>query len=143
MASPPPAPPAPPAPPSSRLPRLAAATQSGAYDLRAEAMLVGEDWLVCIWGGERPHLGAVAMATPRPSLAEAGRTSATASVFCYVGHKEDELAKAAAERLAAGLDAKVVVAAGMHWEAIDAKGIQKVRENCQQLVAELLVKMAG
>jgi hypothetical protein len=123
--------------------RVKAATNSGAYDLEGEALRLGPDWVVCIWGGEAPHVGAVAMATPRPSLADPERISATASVFAYVGHKEDDLAKATAEVLSAALNAKVVVTAGMHWDGIDAKGIEQVKENVGMLIDNLLREMAA
>ncbi len=123
--------------------RARAATHSGAYDLQAEALRLGPDWVVCIWGGEAPHVGAVAMATPRPSLADPEVLSATASVFTYVGHKEDDLAKAAAEVLSAALDAKVVVTAGMHWDNIDADGIEMVKNNARALIDSLLQEMGA
>lgn len=123
--------------------RARAATHSGAYDIQGEALRLGPDWVVCIWGGEAPHVGAVAMATPRPSLADPERMSATASVFAYVGHKEDDLAKAAAEVLSAALNARVVVTAGMHWEGINADGIEKVRQNARDLIDKLLKEMTG
>lgn len=106
-------------------------------------MRLGPDWVVCLWGGEAPHVGAVAMATPRPSLADPERLSATASVFAYVGHKEDGLAKAAAETLSSGLNAKVVVTAGMHWDGIDARGIEQVKNNSEALIKSLMKEMSG
>ena len=60
--------------------------------------------------------------------------STTASVLCYSGHKEDELAKSAAKKLAAALDTKVVVTAGIHWDNLSAGGIQKVMRNSETLV---------
>jgi len=93
-------------------------TNEGAYDLEASVRLIGKDLLVAIWGGEKPHIGAVAIAQPRPSLRDPAITGATASVFCFLGHKEDEPAKAAAEILAATLNTQVVVTAGMHWDNI-------------------------
>lgn len=123
------------------LPAVTAQTNSGSHDLAAEARWLGPDLLVGIWGGPAPHIGAVAMAQPRPSLADPRRTSATASVFTYVGHKEDRLAQAAAEFLAAGLDCKVVVAVGCHWEGLDAAGIAQVRQNARKLSALLLSRL--
>lgn len=109
----------------------------GGYALAAEARWVGADLLVCIWGGEAPHIGAVAMATPRPSLADPQATSATASVFTYVGHKEDRLAQEAAEALAAALNCRVVVTAGCHWDGLDAQGIGQVKQISRELVDQL------
>ena len=110
-------------------------------EICAEAVWIGQDLLVYIWGGEKPHIGAVAMAQPRPSLADPAKVSATASVFTYLGHKEDELVKAAAEGLAAALDCKVVVAAGVHWDGLDAAGIGQIKAGCADLLARLLPKL--
>ena len=43
-------------------------TAEGSYDLEASGQWLGPDLLVAIWGGEKPHIGAVAVAQPRPSL---------------------------------------------------------------------------
>ena len=118
-------------------------TEEGAYDLEAYVRLIGKDLLVAIWGGEKPHIGAVSMAQPRPSLKDPNVTSATASVFCFVGHKEDELAKAASEILAAALNTQVVVTAGIHWDNITKEGIQKVIDNSVILIDLILEKIAS
>ena len=83
------------------------------------------------------------MAQPRPSLKDPKTTSATASVICFVGHKEDELAKAASEILAAALNTQVVVTAGIHWDNIAEEGIQKVIGNSEILVDMILNKLAS
>ena len=117
-------------------------TNEGEYDLAASIRQIGQDLLVAIWGGEKPHIGAVAMAQPRPSLRDPEVTSSTASVFAYVGHKEEELAKAAAEILAATLKTNVVVTAGIHWDNLSPEGIQRVIENSNILVEMILDKIA-
>jgi hypothetical protein len=113
-------------------------TNEGTYDLEASVRRVGEDILVAIWGGEKPHIGAVSVAQPRPSLKDPEITSATASVICLLGHKEDELAKAASEILAAALNTTVVVTAGIHWDNLTAEGIQTVVRNCEILIDLIL-----
>ncbi|UCG05867.1 MAG: hypothetical protein JSV83_18440 [Desulfobacterales bacterium] len=118
-------------------------TSEGEYDLSASVRLIGQDILVAIWGGEKPHIGAVAMAQPRPSLKDPEITSSTASVFSYVGHKEDELAKATAEILAAALKTKVVVTAGIHWDNLPEEGIQRVIQNSEILVEMILEKIVN
>ena len=117
------------------------ATDEGQYDLSASIRQIGRDLLVAVWGGEKPHIGAVAMAQPRPSLRDPEVTSSTASVFAYVGHKEEELAKAAAEILAATLKTNVVVTAGIHWDNLPPEGIQRVIENSNILVEMILEKL--
>jgi hypothetical protein len=118
-------------------------TSEGAYDLEASVRRVGSDVLVAIWGGEKPHIGAVAVAQPRPSLKDPQITSATASVFCLLGHKEDALAKAASEVLAAALNATVVVTAGIHWDDLSPEGIQMVVTNSEILIDLILDRLAS
>jgi hypothetical protein len=117
------------------------ATREGSYDLEAGVRRIGEDFLVAIWGGEKPHIGAVSVAQPRPSLQDPAATSASASVICLLGHKEDELAKAAGEILAAALNTIVVVTAGIHWDHLDEAGIQQVIRNSQILVEMILSRV--
>ena len=115
-------------------------TDTGAYDLTASIRIIGSDLLVAIWGGDKPHIGAVAVAQPRPSLKDPAVTSSSASVICLVGHKEDELAKAAAEILAAALKTQVVVTAGIHWDNLSPEAIQRVVHNSESLVDMILEK---
>jgi gallate decarboxylase subunit D len=110
----------------------------GGFLVEALCQRLGNDYLVAIWGGAA-HIGAVAMAQPRPSLADPARMSASASVFCYVGHKEDELAKKASEKLAAALEAKVVVTAGLHWDNLKVAEIEQIVSNVFAVI-ELIVK---
>jgi gallate decarboxylase subunit D len=113
------------------------------YDLEAAVRSIGEDLLVAIWGGERPHIGAVGVAQPRPSLKDPDQISSTASVFCLLGHKEDDLVKAAAQILAATLNTTVVVTAGIHWDNLDAAGIRQVLRNSELLIDLILEKTAS
>jgi len=112
-----------------------------ARNIEAEAVWVGGDLLVYIYGGEIPHIGAVAAATPRPSLRQPNQRSATSSVLTYVAHKEDDLAKQVAEALATALDTRVVVTAGIHWDDLDRAGIEQVIKNSRQLIAALIDRL--
>ena len=117
---------------------LSVSTGSGRLDLTAQALWVGPDLVVVVTGGELPHVGAVAVAAPRPSLADPAITSATASVFTYPSHKEDRLAQATAELLSAKLETRVVVTAGCHWDNLDTEGITQVSANGRRLGLMLL-----
>lgn len=117
---------------------LSVSTGSGRLDLMAQALWVGPDLVVLVTGGELPHVGAVAVAAPRPSLADPSLTSATASVFIYPSHKEGHLAQATAELLAAKLETRVVVTAGCHWDNLDPDGITQVSANGRRLGLMLL-----
>ena len=113
-------------------------TNEGKYDLSAGVRLIGDDILVAIWGGEKPHIGAVAAAQPRPSLKDSNVMSSSASVICYLGHKEDELAKTAAETLAAALNNNVVVTAGIHWDNLSQEDIRRIKKNSEILLNSVL-----
>ena len=114
-------------------------TNTGSFDIEAGVKRIGDDLLVAISGGEKPHIGAVSVAQSRPSLKNPDNVSATASVICFPAHKEDELAKAVSEVLSAALDTRVVVTAGIHWDNISEDGIMKVINNSKILV-DLILK---
>lgn len=118
-------------------------TAEGAYDLEASVRWIGKDLLVAIWGGEKPHIGAVAVAQPRPSLRDQRLTSATASVFCYPGHKDDTVAKEAAEKICSALNTNVTVTVGIHWENIDDAAISRVVENSRHLATMIIERITA
>jgi hypothetical protein len=109
-------------------------TREGNFDLTASVTKVGQDAVVVIWGGERPHIGAVALADPRQSLKNPEKLSATASVLCLLGHKEDAIVKSASERLAAAADRPVVVTAGIHWDNLQESDLNQVIKNGEILI---------
>lgn len=118
-------------------------TDKEAHNLEAFVKEIGKDLLVAIWGGDRHHIGAVAVAQPRPSLENHALRSATASVFCYLGHKDDIIAKEAAERISSALNTNVAVTAGVHWENLDEAGMRDVVENSRQLVKMIIEKVTA
>ena len=118
-------------------------TDKEAYNLETFAKEIGQDLLVAIWGGKKPHIGAVAVAQPRASLKDKSVVSATASVFCYLGHKDDIVAKEAAEKLSATLNTNVTVTVGIHWDDIDEGGIKTIMANSRQLVNMIIEKFGA
>lgn len=115
---------------------------SGTYRLWAELIPVGNDWLVTLQGGEAPHIGAVAVAQSRPSSSDPQQASASASVICIGSHKEDEIARSAALRLAAAAGSVVTVTAGMHWDDLPQEDIATIVELADTLVDQLLAEIA-
>lgn len=116
-------------------------TQQTSFVIEARALQIGADMLVCIWGGNRPHIGAVAAAQPRPSLADQNRRSATCSVLTYPGHKEDEVVKLVSERLSASLDTQVVVTAGIHWDELKQNEISIIESRIEEIICQLTAKL--
>jgi len=113
------------------------AAKSGKFLIEALVQEIGEDLLVSMWGGTRPHIGAVGIAVPRPSLADVNRFSATSSNFTFTGHKEDLLVKEVSEVLAASLRKNVVVTAGIHWDALKPRDLGVVQKLARQLADKI------
>ena len=113
----------------------------GRFKIQGLVQKVGQDILVSMWGGTLPHIGAVGMATPRPSLKDPKKTSATSSTFTYVGHKEDAVVKRVSERLAARFKTNVVVTAGIHWDDLTSHEIQIIAHLTQKLSDQILKKL--
>jgi len=111
--------------------------KKGNFKVSAQVNVIGSDVLVILWGGTNPHIGAIGVAQPRPSLKDSEIVSATSSVFTFLGHKEDVVAKEMSEELARNLNRKVVVVAGMHWENLHDEGIDEVIRICKRLKAKI------
>lgn len=109
--------------------------------MEGSANRTGNGVVVLILGGEEPHIGAVAIAIPRPSLKDKTKTSATCSVYTLLGHKDDALAKPTAERLARELNEVVVAIAGIHVEAATEEEIRIVTDNSRNVIEHLLQQM--
>jgi len=110
--------------------------QRSSFNASLSLQPLGDDLQVVIWGGERPHVGAVAVAEPRVSRTDPSRTTASSSVICLSGHKEDELARDAALRLAIVSRGAVAVTAGLHWDQLDADDIKEVLLLCDELIRD-------
>lgn len=101
----------------------------------------GNGLIVSILGGQTPHAGAVAIAVPRPSLKREEKLSVTSSVFTLVGHKDDEIARPIAEKLAKQLNQVTIVAAGVHIDAASKADIRKLVANSNRAAEKLISKV--
>lgn len=113
----------------------------GPFKIHGHVQEMGQDLLVSIWGGTKPHIGAVGVAIPRPSLRDPQKWSATSSNFTFIGHKEDILVKKISEGLASHLKRNVVVIAGIHWDGISNKEIKTIENLTQKLQNQILRRL--
>jgi hypothetical protein len=105
--------------------------------LEARVEEMGEDLVVAVGGGERPHVGSVVLAQPVPSK-KPGRTwSASCSVLTIPPHKEEPIARGIATRPAEALGRVTVVTGGVHEEGLDADGIACDLRLGEELAGEL------
>ena len=112
------------------------------YTVDAEVRLLGEDVLVILSGGTKPHIGSIAVAHPRPSLTEEEIVSSTSSVYNFLGHKDHVIAQRVAEMLSSRLNRNVVTVAGFHIDKITQEGITRVIENCDELAKNIYNEVA-
>lgn len=96
-----------------------------------------------VGGGDRPHVGCVALAQARPSTADPGRTSATTSLLAIPPHKEGPLATRLAGALATVTGGVVVVSAGIHDDDLSARGIATYVALMDELEAKLVEALRG
>jgi hypothetical protein len=121
--------------------RFTVEISKGRFKINGMVQEIGQDLLVSIWGGTRPHIGAVGIATPRPSLRDPKKWSATSSNLTFLGHKEDTIVKKISEKLSAQLRRNVVVTAGIHWDEITSKEIKDVQNLTQKISDQILKKL--
>lgn len=102
-------------------------------EISLSATLLGKDILISLTGGEK-HIGAVAVAEPRPSLASPDKTSATASVITLLGHKEDSIARETALIIASKFKVVTTVVCGIHLDKASPDDIKEICAKVSKLV---------
>lgn len=101
----------------------------------------GDQLTAVVRGGERPHVGAVAVAVPRPSLRDPFKTSSTSSVITLLGHKDDEIARPVSERMSKALNRVVVVVAGVHVDRASRRDIEVLKSNSFKCAAKAVPRL--
>lgn len=113
---------------------------AGKLRLSAEAWPAGEDWVVCVQGGDTPHVGAVALACPCASPADtADQITAFVSVLTAPGHRDDELARKLALRMCKALRRNISLSVGIHIHNATREEIATLVKNAEDAVAGLLL----
>jgi len=113
----------------------------GKFKVEATCIVTKDGILTIIFGGEKPHIGAVALAMPRPSLRDHRKTSATTSVLTVIGHKDDEIAKPAAEFVAKKFKVPTVVVAGVHVDKATEQDVKTLFTNAMKTVSQIVNRM--
>jgi len=91
-------------------------------------------------GGEKPHVGGVVLALPRPSLSGKG-WSADVYITPVSGHKDVDVAKTVAEQLARELRCPVVVTAGIHSDQLCPEELSEIISHCDTLTRTALTSI--
>lgn len=104
----------------------------GRLQVVARGWDTGRGYVVGLFGGESPHVGAVVVSMPRPSLADPGKPSCTSSVINLPAHKEEEVIRPLAEELARATGRPVVGVAGVHVEGADPASLDALVHHCRE-----------
>lgn len=106
--------------------------RQGRLHLRLDLLPQGRDWLALLRGGAA-HIGATALALPPQEHATAEEA---AQAIGRPGHREEELARQVAARLAQAVGRAVCCCAGIHYEAITPEEIRLVLHLVDELTDE-------
>ena len=112
--------------------------EAAGCELEVSAAFIGEDVLICLKGGDRPHLGCVVQTEPRVSLTGDGSVSATSSVLNFPGHKDEVICRWMAEKVSKELGKRVVCTGGFHKDGISEKEIREVQESVVRLTEKAI-----
>ncbi len=95
---------------------------------------LGQDIQICLYGGDKPHIGGLAMALPYESH---GKPSASISSLSVPQHKDEIVCRAAAKRIAVTLNRTVVATGGIHYDAATSHDISLVNAAIDEMADEL------
>ncbi len=97
-------------------------------EIRIHMVDTGAGVNVLIEGGDRGHIGAVAMAGPELPV----------KVAALPGHREDVICKRWARALADTFQSPAVVSAGVHYDGIGRREIQEIVDTLEHILREIM-----
>lgn len=106
-------------------------------ELTVQIRQVGKDYQIVVSGGDKPHIGCVVMAVPRPSLTGDGSVKATSSVLNLTGHKDETLCRCLAEETAKKKNAVAVCTGGFHADHITLQQIREVTDAVMEIAKQI------
>ncbi|EGB15600.1 hypothetical protein DND132_2397 [Pseudodesulfovibrio mercurii] len=107
---------------------------NGRFLLRMTIVRMGNDYCVALHGGDRSHIGAVALAVP----GGLGSADIRVSVLPLPGHQERELAVDTARCLAGVWGGTVAVSCGIHLDDATPEEIAYVLAVADELVRDAM-----
>lgn len=105
------------------------------------ALKIGNDFNISIYGGDIPHIGAVALGNPINLPHNINKLTSTASLLTVPGHKEDIITLNYAKLLAKKLNTTVTICCGIHIKNITPQDITDLTNVINKLIDDLLYKL--
>jgi hypothetical protein len=111
------------------------------YKVVAEVKIIGDDLMISVWGGTKPHIGSISVSVPRPGLKDGTSMSSTSSVINLIGHKDEVVARKFSEQLAAKFNRNAIATAGVHIDDITENQINIIMQNITALCLDVINKL--
>lgn len=108
--------------------------REGRIEVTAEMRTIGKDCCLLVYGGDAPHIGAVAVAQRTRRHVDPNQFATTPSLIGISGHKEYDLAKDLAVRACDALEKTVVCTCGIHVDQATKEEIQIIIRLAQEVV---------
>ena len=109
----------------------------GAHKIFLEVNTIGNDLLVTVFGGDKHHIGGVAIAYSTSSHYRDAQVTSMNTVT-IPGHKDYIIANSSAEKICNTLRKNTVVVAGVHINNASRKEIEGVIKTVDSLVDDFL-----
>ena len=113
----------------------------GIFKVIAEVKIIGDDLMISVWGGTKPHIGSISVSVPRPGLKDGISMSSTSSVINLIGHKDEVVARKFSEQLAAKFNRNAIATAGVHIDDITENQINIIMQNITALCLDVINKL--
>lgn len=113
---------------------------TGRLYLNLELWDTGNGFQGLLTGGEKPHIGGVVLALPRPSLSGEG-WSADLYLTPVPSHKDVDLASPLAGAIARLSHFPVVMTAGIHSDSLTPEELDQMKKNFTTLMEQALQEL--
>ncbi|HHX69226.1 MAG: hypothetical protein WAO56_06050 [Miniphocaeibacter sp.] len=110
----------------------------GKYKIICTIKFIGEDLVIFVQGGEKYHIGAIAVGLPRESLNEKGAISSDVTTMAIPYHKEDMIAREWAKSTSKIINRVTVAIVGIHIDNATRKDIETLIDNNNKLLDEFI-----
>ena len=111
------------------------------YQIDVSVIEVGNELIAVVEGGDKPHIGSIAIAVPCLSLRDNSSPSSTVSVYNFGGHKDDRIASPLADLIARALNRVTVVLAGIHIEHAEEQDIDGILAQMSEINKKIIRKL--
>ena len=113
----------------------------GIFKVIAEVKIIGDDLMISVWGGTKPHIGSISVSVPRLGLQDNTTMSATSSIINLIGHKDEVVARKFSEQFAAKFNKNAIATAGIHIDDITENQINILMQNMTDLCRDIMIRL--